>query len=180
MEDTEIDNGVRYSMLEVKETLITSMERFLNNQDEDTFVAVTSFLTSLVGLYTPYVMLTPDNISQVAAMVFESEVIRDFILSLKFTFFGSLLQGRGRPIIDLIIEDLAIAVSCDMGYASEAIGDLDTMPKHLAERYSMHEEAARVLKANTWIICLLLIQLNIDLDDFIQKETKKSNRIRTT
>ena len=176
MENTVIDQPAAYSMAAVKEVLLGAMENFLNNQDEEKSVAVFSFLTSLVGTYTPYVMLTPENMATVSGLVFESETIRSFVLSLKFNFFGKLLQGQGRTVIDLIIIDLALAVSCDMGYAEQAVGDLNTMPENLAERYSEYEEAVRVLKANTWIICLLLIQLNVDLDDFVQKEVKKSSR----
>jgi hypothetical protein len=176
MENTVIDQQVNYSMVEVKEILLSSMENILNNQDEDKSVAIFGFLTSLVGTYTPYVMLTPESMATVSGLVFENEVIRNFVLSLKFHFFGNLLRGRGRNIIDLIVKDLAISVSSDMGYAENAKGDLNTMPEHLTETYSDMAEAERVLFANTWVVCLLLIQLNINLDDFIQKETKKQTK----
>lgn len=165
----------KYSMEEATDIFTSSFNHLLSNLDESANGTVLEFLTLVVGHFNPHVMLSTDNLGSLQLAVFEEPIVRDFVLSLKFLFFSRWVQGRGMAVIEALIDDLALGVSYDCGldkHVNAVDQSANIIPPQLKDALTQYEDSLNVLRANPWIICLLLTQLCINLDNFDNTKPK--------
>jgi hypothetical protein len=114
-------------------------------------------------------MLTIDGLPAVVNLVFSNVAIRDFILSTQFTFFSRWLNGRSVELVNALIDSLAISVSCDCGFSlskEKLLEKFIAMPEEIYDSFINYGNAVDTIKANPWVIVLLLLQSSINLDAF--------------
>jgi hypothetical protein len=146
--------------LETAQVFVDSVEHVLANTSrisEDAQAKLNKFVYSLVLAEKAYMITSPKGMQHVIEIVFEDEVIRDFVLTLGFTFYAR--WGATRARYGSLVESLAFAVSADTstpirGSDGSFIGTprdiLDLLPGDNVEQ---------VLQQNKWLVTLLMIQL---------------------
>lgn len=158
----------------------------LSNEDgKETEVMI--FLTSLISNFNLYSRFTPDELPDLANVVFDSDLLRDFVLTFQAVFFGRWVQGRGSQVVNALAEDLARAISTDANLVTQPQGVTNTsnkqedycfIPTVVKESLVVYSDVVKIVKANPWIICLLLFQqyLNIEILDKIADRHNKTKK----
>lgn len=123
-------------------------------------------------------VLTPDSLPKIAGEVFGNDVLRKFYLGLKFVFFTNMSSGYGKAFVETLIFDLSVSVGLDMAMGEEeplptAINVYDAMPPEISATLVDSETAMKVMVANPWIICIMLMLAFMDLESDILLSTVK-------
>lgn len=156
-------------MADVIRIFADSTEHLLGNYLPDARPELDAFIAAMVLQEKPYMLVTDEGVQRARIMVFSKETIRDFILSLAFNFFGRLaadentLFGVARALAD---------GTTFHGYGADA--KFNRMPQEISERLEPTSSTVELLKANKWLMVLLLIQLSISV-----KEPPKSRKTPT-
>lgn len=171
-----------YSTDEISRVFAESVVHVIGNYDDDAYETVMGFIVDITGRYASYRMMTPSELPKLATMVFDSVHIRDFILSLQYTFLSRWLQGRGHHLVLALFDDLACGVSHDAGMQSmkDEVAkrrDFIAIPEQVLGDMVSQADASLALQANPWVAMVLLIQLNINLETF--KTLKRPAKAQT-
>lgn len=178
--------AVVYSEEQLKEVFNQSFIHVYSNlsSTDGKEIAVIEFLTDLVSNFNLYSRFTPDEITGLTSVVFQSDIVRDFVLSFQAVFLGRWIQGRGPGVVSSLAQDLARSISTDAELLSQyrvkvepnfdVEKDYCFMPAAVKGNLAPYKEVVRLLHANPWLICILLFQqyLNIEILDKITDRTK--------
>jgi len=178
-----------YSEEQLKEVFTQSfMHVYSNLSNEDGKEAeVMVFLSNLISNFNLYSRFTPDELPGLVNVVFDSDLLRDFILTFQAVFLGRWVQGRGSQVVNALAEDLARAISTDanlvvqpqgMGNTSNRQEDYCFIPTDVRQSLATYSDVVKIVKSNPWIICLLLFQqyLNIDILDKLADRNKPTKK----
>ncbi|WP_144106724.1 hypothetical protein [Paraburkholderia sp. BCC1886] len=116
------------------------------------------FVYSLVLREKPFMIASADGIGHAVEIAFTDPEIRDFILTLGFTFY-SRWGATGERYAHLV-ESLAFAVSGDSGQGMpQGITGFPAMPQPILDALAEERACKGLLMANKWLVTMLLIQL---------------------
>lgn len=163
----------QYSSEEAGVAFMSSFAHVLKNQDEKAAEEILAFTLNIVGASNLYARFAPDTLPRLHESVFSSETIRDFLLSLQSVFIGRWVQGRGRDVVKALVDDLALGISFDLGLnaisspsSDEDLSAYNSLPEQLGDTLTGFDDAVKIVRANPWLISVLLIHLYINLESF--------------
>jgi hypothetical protein len=144
---------------ETAQVFVDSMQHVLANaksMSEERHNKLNTFVYSLVLVEKPYMIASPKGVQHAIELVFEDEVIRDFVFMLGFTFFAR--WGASGPRHNDLVQSLAFAVSGD-GTPVRGQDSLVMMPAEIADLLPDPDGVLTLLQQNKWLVTLLMIQL---------------------
>lgn len=150
----------------VGHSFVSSVEHCLNSHVGETRRALTSFLMEVM-MRRSVMMVTPDGLKDLAELVFTQDLHRDFIQAVTFTFYAR--WGANDQQKDALIANLADGAAADTAMQPGWIAT----PKAVQSRMAPRGEIIELLKANRWLVILLLMKLYVVLD---LKELPKAAR----
>ena len=159
------------AMADVIRIFVQATEHVLNNYLPESRPELDGFIAQMVLQEKPYMLVTDEGINRARMMVFAKESIRDFILSLSFSFFGRLASDENT--LAGLAHTLADGTTFH-GYGADA--KLNRMPTEIADRLEATSTTADILKANKWLMVLLLIQLSISIKEPSKSRTNPPNK----
>ncbi|SAK59266.1 hypothetical protein AWB81_01817 [Caballeronia arationis] len=145
-------------LIETGEVFVASMQHVLANcmrMSEERYGKLSKFVYSMVLAEKPYMIASPKGVQHAIELVFEDEVIRDFVFTLGFTFLARW-GGLGR--YSELVQALAFAVSGD-GNPVRGQESLVMMPAEIGDLLPDPEGVLTLLQQNKWLVTLLMIQL---------------------
>lgn len=131
--------------------------------DDDYGEKIKKFVRRLVFQHKPYLLVTPEGLTAIAAEVFKDEQIRYFVTMLRFDFFTRWGEAHGKEqsLVGNLADGLGLRNEQDgVLYTAENPGE-DASPLDFRMRMATRAEAANVIDKNRWLLMLLLIQLYI-------------------
>ncbi|EKD22609.1 MAG: hypothetical protein ACD_84C00038G0006 [uncultured bacterium] len=152
-------------MQEAAEVFVEAFGHVLGNFLGDSKSEIKKFAAELILREKPYMMVTEEGIPRIQQMVFIREDYRDFIFTLHYTFFAR--WGHSANAVDGLIGNIA------RGVALSNLTTYSAMPKELATRLPTEENAISILKANNWLVIVMLIQLFVTLSESDLNQNKK-------
>lgn len=150
------------------ETFQDSFKFMMTNAIGETKKRYTEFSARLVLQEKPYLLVTEEGLQHISGLVFSTPEIRDFILGLSFVFFSR--QGFKEGQMDDLARALARGTSSHE-YITNEEQRLDAIPKAIGSRMLSFNDVFPLLKANRWLMIVLLIQLFINVD--VTEHTKQ-------
>jgi hypothetical protein len=177
MSQTEpLGNGALYDPLVVKDRFIASMYQTLNNLGPNEAAHVRRKLLDMLGQWNPSLVASPEALDQAADFIFTDEILRDWISNTKFVFYMNIAAGGGKLPIRVLLRDIAIAASEDMGAIDMLEGEelavaetSSAVPEQLLEDLPNASQAMAIFAANTWLVVPMLMFAFIDLDHDVLK-----------
>lgn len=157
---TDANTAVHLSaeqMIEAAAIFQDAVQFVLQHYGKEVQDKVKGFVSLIILQEKPYLMVTPDGLSRMIALVFSDETYRDFVLTLYFTFASR--WGMTMSLYQGLVANLA------QGACPAMERSLNAMPSDMASRLSTYNDAAQLLEANTWLTMLLMLQLFVSLSD---------------
>lgn len=161
-----MSNLTTVEMIEASETFVDSLTHVLGNYLPESKIAIQTFIAEILLKEKPYMLVSPEGIARIQQQVFASEVHRDFIFTLHFTFFSR--WGHTDSSVAGLIGNIA------RGVAMSNVMDGNEMPAPIRSRLHTFASAERILLANQWLVIVLMLQLLVvaDLPVLKQKQPK--------
>ena len=145
-------------MIDVANTFQDAYAHVLNNLEGlSVKPTVISFTAGVVLTEKPYMLVTEEGIQRAIGLVFSREDIRDFVLTLTYTFFARWDAGPSS------VRDLAENLAQGVGGVVGGNIDLSAMPIEIQQRLMLRGDASELLQSNPWLMTLLLMQLFINV-----------------
>jgi hypothetical protein len=158
------NNLITSQMVEVAETFSDAYQHVIDNMVGEQRNQVVAFVGSLIYTHKPYMLVSPEGLPMAQGMVFGSEVVRDFIMTLNYVFFAR--WGHGENAVAGLAENLGRGLGT---WAPSP--NLALMPKDIHSRISESVSIEELLMSNSWLMILLMLPL------FIQVEAPKPPKI---
>lgn len=147
-------------MAEVILTFTQATEHVMGNYMPDSRPEIEAFVAQMVLQEKPYMLVTYEGRERIKTLVFGKESIRDFVMTLAFNFFSRLACDEN--IITALAYALATGTTFS-GYGADA--KQNQMPEAIATRLENTQPVTEILKANKWLMVILLMQLSIRMED---------------
>lgn len=145
-------------MIDVANTFQDAYAHVLNNLEGlSVKPAVIAFSAGMVLTEKPYMLVTEEGIQRAMTLVFGREDIRDFVLTLTYTFFARWDAGPSS------MRDLAENLAQGVGGVLGGNLDLSAIPAEIHQRLMPRSDAGELLQSNPWLMVLLLMQLFISI-----------------
>lgn len=163
-----------HELIETGEVFVASMEHVLKNStrmSDERSSKLSKFVYSMVLAEKPYMLASPKGVQHAIELVFEDEVIRDFVFTLGFTF---LARWGGSARYFELVQALAFAVSGDGNPVRGQQESLVMMPVEIADLLPDPEGVQTLLQQNKWLVTLLMIQLFVLVPE-PPKPSKRNN-----
>jgi hypothetical protein len=154
-----IGQPVKLTMRELADTFLYCFTTELNRVSQtnrDDVDAVLQRFEQLVGKRKPYFMFGPTQLVEMSGIVFgdtplSSPVLTDFILSLTVSLQAHLIR-QDQAMLDLF-RDLTNSL---VVLEEDAEADVNATSEAFSERFSSQDLILRTLKANRWLVTILL------------------------
>jgi hypothetical protein len=135
-----------------QEAFKTVLAQYLN---EEQLVAVKTFVTKVVVEEKPWMWSSPEGVEHLLDLVMVDELIRDFVMTLAFTFFAR--WGEASVKFTGLTDALSWGTSADNDNGDDR--QLVLMPDVINSRLTQQADVKKYLAANKWVVTLLLIKL---------------------
>ena len=139
-------------MAELAVVFQESLQHVLSNLVGQTKDNVTLFCGDVILREKPYLIVTEQGLAHMNTKVFASEDIRDFVLTLAFTFFARAAIGPSKYA--RLSASLATGASCVDG--TEV---LNAVPPEIHQRLATYRDTRDLIYSNKWLTVVLLLQL---------------------
>lgn len=130
----------------------TVMKQYL---DENQSKAILAFVSSIAVEEKPWMWVSPEGQDHLLDKVMVPELIRDFVMSLTFTFFAR--WGEAKVKFTGLVDTLS------WGTAADTVNNEDKqyvlMPEVISTRLTTQPDVKKYLAANKWVVTLMLIKL---------------------
>lgn len=147
-------------MIVVADVFQGAYEHVIGNLVGDTRIAIIGFVGQVVLKEKPYLLVTGEGLQHAIDLVFCNEQIRDFVLTLSYTFFARL--GESSAHVRGLSENLARGVAQGSSASPRSV-DYCAVPKDLSSRFTPETEALELIESNKWLVVLLLLPLFIQV-----------------
>jgi len=140
-----------------------AFQQAVSRLDDEYGDRVKKFVRRLVFQHKPYLLVTPEGLTAIAAEVFKDEQVRYFVTMLRFDFFARWgeIHNKEMALIQNLADGLGLRNEQDgVMYTTENPGE-DASPLDFRMRLATRPEALNVIHKNRWLLMLLLIQLYI-------------------
>lgn len=135
---------------------------------------VNVFVYKTVLFDHPYMLCTPNGVKDAVETIFSDVHLRDFVLTLSFTFFSR--WGASNEKYLHLTETLAFAVSADGATTPASNTSLivqSAIPVAIFHDMPKDAQTRAVLLANKWLAVLLLIQLVVQAPEATKPKAVK-------
>jgi hypothetical protein len=181
LSDQHAEDGVtvKQSMRELSETFVYCFTMELNRLSQagpENAVAVLERWQHLVGRRKPYFMFGPTQLNEMAAILFgdtnlSSDTLTDFVMSLTVSLQAHLVRND-QNVMDLCRDLSESLILLEAGTPVEANATADIF----SERLSSQETILKTLKANRWLLTILLGALFVpEIIDATQKALRTNS-----
>jgi hypothetical protein len=130
----------------------TVRAQYLNDDDQ---LAIMTFATKVVVEEKPWMWASPEGVDHLLDLVMVDELIRDFVMTLSFTFFAR--WGEANVKFTGLTDALSWGTSADNDNGDNR--QLVVMPEVINSRLTQQDDVKKYLAANKWIVTLLLLKL---------------------
>jgi len=144
-------------MVDVAIIFQESVKHVLSNLLPESKGVVTTFIAGIILQEKPYMLVTSAGIKRAIELVFINEEYRDFIFTLHFTFFSR--WGKDEDAYGRLADNIANGAGL---YSVGANSNL--MPNDILSGLASVTNTKALLRSNSWLVILLLLQLFVTLD----------------
>ena len=138
-------------MVETARAFQDARAHVLSNIGADAIERIAGFEATVVRAMKPYMLVTPEGVTEVSRQVFESDILRDYLLTLHFAYVARAALGEVE--MEALIDRLA------RGCSGVVPGASSMAPTAVAMRLPVLSTTVELLTANGWLVVLLLLQL---------------------
>jgi hypothetical protein len=151
-------NLTAQEMVEVAEVFQDSFRHILGNMPEEAQTSMKQLVAEFILKEHPWVLVTPEGLPRAIDLVWAREGVRDFLLSLSFTFFAR--WGHSDDQVEGLANNIARGVAMVQRGAQH-----DAVPAEPGKRLVHIDAAQKVLSANRWLMIALMLPLFITVAD---------------
>lgn len=116
---------------------------------------IDGFVVNFLLNYQVSSIVMPSSLDTLVREVFSNKLIRDFVLTLQFNFFSR--WGEAAENFTSLTDNL----SYGLGLSSEENSQFSVIPKQLSEALPSQDDVRLILKANKWLVVLLILKTAI-------------------
>lgn len=146
-------------MREAAQVFLDALQYTLGNMPTEGQVPIKQFLAQLVIKEKPYLLVTQEGIAHAMELAWSNAAISDFLMRLSFAFFARL--GHDDEFVDGLCGNLARGCAL----VARDPQNLNAVPTAVAERLSDMAAATQLIRANRWLVVILMIQLFVTVGE---------------
>lgn len=141
-------------------------------------VKVVSFLYEFVFDYRLTTLASSQVLKKLTEEIFKDSDLQIFVLDA-FQRFWLLTTGDSwvlEQLPDLVYERIGLNIPKPYNGLEEDSSDLNLIPNEILESFRVSEETQKLLKANPWIVFLILIHIFIQPDILIEIKNEQATQ----
>ena len=138
----------------------------LSYQGQTAYSKLSQFVTHVVLVEKPYLMVTGEGLSHMIGLVFSDQEISDFVLTLTFNFTSRLGADSAGAFMYALAEMLGTNATFDLPSRNEYCA----IPTDIVQRLGDRQQAGKLLASNRWLMTLLLMQMFVSVTEQPKKE----------
>lgn len=142
-------------MVEAAQVFNEAYQHVVSNLLGETQQKIQRFVLATVVSEKPFLLITPEGLDRAISLVFQDAVVRDFVLTLQYTF-GSR-WGMSQDKFEGLVANLAVGATPAARLSDSA------MPNAIADRLTSTSDAYNLLLANSWLVILMLLLLFLSI-----------------
>jgi hypothetical protein len=144
-------------MNDVANSFKVALENALSGLVGESKTSASGFIASIALHQQAHMVVSPEGLKQIIAIVFSDAGNRDFIFNLSFRFFAGWSGNEAE--IDGLAASLASGCS-----QTHYIGDYSGVPIELSARLPGQADIEQLLRSNKWLMIIILLLLYVVID----------------
>lgn len=143
-------------MIVVGECVERAVQQTLGNMIGDSNLQAKAFIADIVLRWMPAMIVTDFGCGKITEKIFAIETNRSLVLNLNFAFwsFWSPTPAQVSGLIDTLAESLGLS----------EFTDARLIPEEVSQRLPVVSDIKSILRANNWLVVILLLRLFIVVD----------------